>query len=560
MNWLIKAYERFIGVLGIVTTIAGAIALLRTNSTEAALILLGVGIVALMGYCWDVNSRKDEKFVRGQPVVTPHFSESRRRLAKRGLVIVPVLAVAGLTAWRIYESTPFRPPPAGIVRVLLTEIPDLPNTSSQPRVADQIQLALNELKGHGVPLEVVRVSKSFSPDGGAEAAAKLGEFHKAKLVMWGWLNAVGAETGLYLRVEILGAPHNFPEAGAAQINRPEPEPLTNLKTVQKVGGKYACLTALVGGLIRLDVDDNKGAVALFDEAIAAADAMEPLVADAYYLRGTCRYFLKEWAAAESDYSAAIQRRPTFIQALNARAVVYGAQKKWPEMIEQCKMIQEKLKPTTIPAISINLAVAYAATGRKDEAFKALNDLIDGRGFESGMILTNRGGMYLAGNDLDKAERDFARAIAVEPKYAQAYVGRGRVKRLRGDPQGAIADYQLALKNGADASSTLNFIAYAYLASKQPQQALSAINEAIAKSPADPNYLDSRTDVYRALGQLSSAVEDWKKILTMTKDPELTNKAEKGLAEAGVSVPATMAAPTQPATPASTRSADGSPAK
>jgi tetratricopeptide (TPR) repeat protein len=58
---------------------------------------------------------------------------------------------------------------------------------------------------------------------------------------------------------------------------------------------------------------------------------------------------------------------------------------------------------------------------------------------------NRGLAFKVQGRLSEAERDYSRAIALDPKYAAAYTNRGNVRLLLDDPRGALADYRKAIR-------------------------------------------------------------------------------------------------------------------
>ena len=58
-------------------------------------------------------------------------------------------------------------------------------------------------------------------------------------------------------------------------------------------------------------------------------------------------------------------------------------------------------------------------------------------------LHNRARIHRTRGELEKALRDHERAVALAPREAITYVGRGITRRFAGDPEGAIADFQQA---------------------------------------------------------------------------------------------------------------------
>jgi tetratricopeptide (TPR) repeat protein len=57
---------------------------------------------------------------------------------------------------------------------------------------------------------------------------------------------------------------------------------------------------------------------------------------------------------------------------------------------------------------------------------------------------NRGLAYKLLGKLDEAQRDYSKAIELDPAFGPAYANRGNILLLRNDLQGALVDYRKAL--------------------------------------------------------------------------------------------------------------------
>src|SRR5437016_12409553 len=66
------------------------------------------------------------------------------------------------------------------------------------------------------------------------------------------------------------------------------------------------------------------------------------------------------------------------------------------------------------------------------------------------------------NDIVGAIAEYDRAIGVDPKYADAYLNRGKAKRAAGDLDGAIDDYEIAAAIAPDLALNNHDITQAYL--------------------------------------------------------------------------------------------------
>lgn len=86
---------------------------------------------------------------------------------------------------------------------------------------------------------------------------------------------------------------------------------------------------------------------------------------------------------------------------------------------------------------------------------------------------NLGAAYLDRTELDKALVAFGEALRLDPRYAEAYNGRGVTLALMGEPERAIADFC----------------------------------EAIRLEPENPEFYRSRGYVYEQMDEASKAAAD-----------------------------------------------------
>src|SRR2546423_2133679 len=66
------------------------------------------------------------------------------------------------------------------------------------------------------------------------------------------------------------------------------------------------------------------------------------------------------------------------------------------------------------------------------------------------------------NDIVGAIAEYDRAIVIDPKYAEAYLNRGKAKRAAGDLDGAIDDYEMTANLASDLTLNNHDITQAYL--------------------------------------------------------------------------------------------------
>lgn len=93
------------------------------------------------------------------------------------------------------------------------------------------------------------------------------------------------------------------------------------------------------------------------------------------------------------------------------------------------------------------------------------------------------GLYLAGKNDDKAQKEFETALRVEARDPRPYVELGRIAERRNDPRAALRHYQKAAEYAVP-SEHLPFVmkSRAHKVLGEGQQAVAAISEAIQRAP------------------------------------------------------------------------------
>jgi tetratricopeptide (TPR) repeat protein len=123
---------------------------------------------------------------------------------------------------------------------------------------------------------------------------------------------------------------------------------------------------------------------------------------------------------------------------------------------------------------------------------------------------DRGTTKFQRGDNQGAILEFDRAIKIDPKYAEAYVNRGVAKLGLGDKQGAIADYSRAIAiHPQDALIYYNRGVAKFELGDNPG-AIADFDRAIAINPQDAETYSNRGAVKLAAGDKQGAIADLKK--------------------------------------------------
>ncbi|MBU0515462.1 MAG: tetratricopeptide repeat protein [Proteobacteria bacterium] len=114
--------------------------------------------------------------------------------------------------------------------------------------------------------------------------------------------------------------------------------------------------------------------------------------------------------------------------------------------------------------------------------------------------------------LEAAERRLTRAIIIRPRWAAAYVARGRVRAAGGRYREAAADLTRALKLDHDSAETYAARADVFLKMRRRQRAVADYSRAIRLRPRYLSYRLDRAAVYLRQGRYLLAVIDYNRVI------------------------------------------------
>jgi tetratricopeptide (TPR) repeat protein len=205
--------------------------------------------------------------------------------------------------------------------------------------------------------------------------------------------------------------------------------------------------------------------------LTRAVAIKPDFADAYALRGDCNYLMKAFDKAIVDY-----------------------------------LEDDKLKKNRS---SYNLACMYALTGKKDEAFKALENHL-------GSEYRNHMAFIQNDSDLSSLRSDSRWESLTKKSWYSDYekaVHDGDRKVEANDIQGALASYSKAISIDSKNSRAYGSRAVAHLRSGDLQKSLQDLTEAIALDPKSV-FFGNRGYVNNKLGNNEQSLADYEKAIVL----------------------------------------------
>lgn len=123
--------------------------------------------------------------------------------------------------------------------------------------------------------------------------------------------------------------------------------------------------------------------------------------------------------------------------------------------------------------------------------------------------TWRGRAYADVDQPDRAIEDLNEAIVIEPSTT-AFDLRARAYWRKGDAERALSDYESALSIDRDDLFSWLGLFEIYRRQQRSDLAIGAIDEAIRMHPGNGAFYSLRGDVYRDLGELGRALDDFDK--------------------------------------------------
>ncbi|HCC36891.1 MAG TPA: hypothetical protein DEQ14_04360 [Treponema sp.] len=91
-----------------------------------------------------------------------------------------------------------------------------------------------------------------------------------------------------------------------------------------------------------------------------------------------------------------------------------------------------------------LGIVYEQLGRMDEAIAAYRKILPAAGDLTAYISANLGNAYFHKGNVEYAEQFYSQALAADPVFASAYLGRANARVKKGVLKDAVVDYELYL--------------------------------------------------------------------------------------------------------------------
>ncbi|MBW4695742.1 MAG: tetratricopeptide repeat protein [Lyngbya sp. HA4199-MV5] len=510
--FLTKFTAPIAGFIGLVNLVYGFFKLFTEKDIGLITIaLLLVGFLVAVGFClyyarfW--QPEKQDKSASGfastlsdEQVKAQAKKETRRKRVRRvavaGLVLVPVLTLAGIGGWHYVQSLPTKDV---IILVADFEARDAQNYGVNDAIQESLRNATKSYPDTKIKL-LGKVIKNEGGKSGSELAREEGIKQKAAIVIWGWHNKLEDTAQISTNFEILKPPDYLPELGRevrGQVQTAAIAELKSFKVQTRLSNQMAYLTLMTLGMSRFAAKDWDGAIDRLTHALEQVkEANQNLSeADVYFTRATSYYFKGDVDRAIADISQVIKLKPDYSLAYYNRGVAYGDKRDYDKAIANYTQAL-KLKPDYVDAYN-NRGAAY---NRKKDYDKAIVDYTQALKLKPNYadVYNNRGVAYEKKKDYERAMVDLNQALKLQPDGYYIYGSRGTVYRYKGDFDRALSDYNQALKLKPDYAESHLWRGVIYSQRGEKQKAMADLKAAL-KGLDDPTLKQRAEEELRKLG-------------------------------------------------------------
>ncbi|MFM6090550.1 MAG: tetratricopeptide repeat protein, partial [Dolichospermum sp.] len=243
------------------------------------------------------------------------------------------------------------------------------------------------------------------------------------------------------------------------------------------------------------------AIKAFDEAIKQKPEFIHL---AYYGKGLALYWSGKDSEAITALELAVKFKPEFVPAWDTLSVVYRELNQLDKALVAINAAI-RLEPNN-PNLYNEKYVVLSNLKKYKEAAAAINKAIELS--PRAAFYNNRGNVRDDLGDKQGAIDDYNQAIKINPNYAQAYNNRGFVRNELRDKQGAIDDYNQAIKINPNYAKAYYGRGNVRDDLGDKQGAIDDYTQAIKFNPNYANAYYNRGIVRNELGDKQGAIDDY----------------------------------------------------
>ncbi len=186
------------------------------------------------------------------------------------------------------------------------------------------------------------------------------------------------------------------------------------------------------------------------------------------------------------------------------------------------------------------AAAYASLKRLAEAKASINKVIEqlrqfadspelrGVSARAQMLL---GDISSAEGNTVEAEAAYRRVAELNPRFAGARVALAELYLAGGKSSEAIVEAQAAIGAGEDRAGIFTLLGEAQVANGKSDEALASFDEAVRREPGNARALHDRARLNLKIGKSDAAIEDLRKLVSISTEPSFKSLLAGTLAAA-----------------------------
>jgi tetratricopeptide (TPR) repeat protein/cellulose biosynthesis protein BcsQ len=300
--------------------------------------------------------------------------------------------------------------------------------------------------------------------------------------------------------------------------------------------------------VRADAVDTDSAVAFYTQAVE----LKPDFADAYRNRGLAYAKQGKFDRALEDYNKALELRPDYHDDLRPRlAEAYTGlgtslrnEKRYAEALEAYESALGLAPDFDQQAyIYYNRGLTYAAQGDGDHALADYNKAIELKPdfaeayYIRATSLADKGASARAMEEYNSVTDDYSKAIESRPDFAAAYLNRGIFYNVMQNYDAAAADFNQVIRLGQQSPTeydslglkepdVYNLLGLTYSKKGDAARAIEAFGEAIKRRDDFIDAYYNRATAYFDAGLREQAKSDLTKVLALSNDPDVQQKAQR----------------------------------
>ncbi|MEA5561195.1 tetratricopeptide repeat protein [Planktothrix agardhii] len=244
--------------------------------------------------------------------------------------------------------------------------------------------------------------------------------------------------------------------------------------------------------------------------------LQPDYLPAYLTLGNILQFQGKIESALRAYFQALELRPNFAEIHANIGTMLFKMQQWEQAISSYEKALE-LNPN-LAAVYWNLGKVFQTVGRVDESItawqKALElqpNLVEAEfNFEFGNSLARRG-LW------DEAAKNYQRAIALKPQWAEVYANLGSVRSQQGEEQEAIQYYQKAIELKPDLPQPYLYLGHIFSNKGESEQAIYHYQQSIKLKPDSIDSYANIANIYAKIGRVEAAIQNFEQALALQPD-------------------------------------------